>query len=266
MSFLVLFFAMCLAVPSLAQTSACLAPPDERTWDEAFAAISTTNLHHYGDRDAARLKQLDKDRTIELLLSWLPKAQPDYLRNRAVRCLGYNAFSEAIPQIEAIVRNPMETPDLRCLALNIGLRYMRVPKALDIAKDFVKNENPQMRIGAYWVLSDYGNEEAWLVLRRALTTDMELQHELVYALHKSGDPQAGQCVYRAIAPESVLRDVELAWRYALVMKEHRILMAASVLAPLAESSHKMTKRYVTEFFAQHPTAAVEEVTHSQKKK
>jgi len=259
-----MFFAgLCLfaaAQCAVGKSAACIAPPDERTWDEAFAAISTTNVNHYGDRDAARLQQLDHGRTLELLLGWLPKEQPDYLRRRAIRCLGYNAFREAIPQIEAIVRSRSETPELRCLALNIGLRYMRVPKALAIAKAFAKHDSSGMRLAAYWVLSDYGKKEAWCLLRTALATDLELQCELVYALHLSGDPKAGQIVYDAIEPHTLEKDPELAWLYALVMRDHSIVSAAPTMVRLLESSHKMTKRYAMDFFVQHPTLLPSERT------
>ena len=128
-----------------------------------------------------------------------------------------------------------------------------MPIGAIIAKDFVAHKNPGMRLGAYWVLSDYGNEEAWSVLRKALTTDSELMHELVYALHKSGDPEAGQVVYNAIAAGTLQGNPELAWRYALVMKDHNITSAAPVVAVLIDSSDKMTRRYAADFFVQHPT-------------
>jgi hypothetical protein len=206
-----------------------------------------------GYHDAARLKEIDHDRTLKLLLGWLPKEQPDYLRHRAIRCLGYNAFRESIPQIEAVIRNPKEAPELRCLAMNIGLRYMRVPKALDIAKEFAEHKNPGMRNAAYWVLSDYGNEKAWSVLRGALRTDRELRHELVYALHKSGDPEAGHVVYDAVQAQELEGNPALAWRYALVMKDHHITMAAPIVAQFVDSSDRMTKRYVTDYFVHNPS-------------
>ncbi len=146
MIFSVLVCSIALGAPAAEQT-----PPDQRTWDEAFVSMSTTNVHHYGDRDAARLRQLDHNRTLKLLLGWLSEDQPDYLRRRGIQCLGYNAFREAIPA-GALQGNP-----------------------------------------------------------------------------------------------------ELAWRYALVMKDHNITSAAPVVAVLIDSSDKMTRWYAADFFVQHPT-------------
>lgn len=120
--------------------------PKEKA-NEAFANIEITDGTI--NISATKLKELDYSRALQLFSSWLPKDQPKHLRLLALRSLGACAFFEAIPEIENIIYDDTEEPAIRTCAMNTGLRYMRVPRTISIARDFIDHQDVGMRVGAY---------------------------------------------------------------------------------------------------------------------
>jgi HEAT repeat protein len=252
-----LFFSVFIILLVLGNTVLGMTFIDERSWNEAFESFMASSANS-GQlmTDGKRLLELDQKKAAPLLLQYLDKSHPSDLRLKAIVVLGRGSIKEAIPYLKEIANDPDEPDELRCTALNPGLRYMHDGEALAVGRHLFQHSNKAIRIEAYWVLSEHGTDSAVDALTQAIRTSplhpMELK-TIIYALKYSKNPRAGQIVYENVSFEQLFIDNYLLSAYVETMTTYKILQAKPQIVQLLSHADQSIRISALHYFANFPS-------------
>jgi len=231
-------------------------PPDTQSWGQVTAdfVAREAQVANDGYFDGHRLKVLDPKRAATFLISYLASDKPPGLRLKAIGALGSLSFQEAIPKLCAIALDETEDPNLRKAALTPGLRYMKHPEAVKTATALAAHESDSVRIGAYWVLSEHGTDEAIEVLAgRLRANEKPLLPQLILALTYSKHPRAGRIVFDLVDFAALPHDKSHLFAYSFAMERYRLPDAQQNMLLLAqEPDQPLSCNYALRYFSSFP--------------
>ena len=263
MNLRLLYRLLCVFVCSTATVFSFFSAPDTRSWAQVTDDFVAREAQHAneGSRDGCRLKKLDPKRALTFLMPFLAKDRPLGLRVKAIGALGWSSLQDAVPALSVIAKDATESEQVRAMALNPGLRYMKSPEAVKTASSLAADQSKSIRGSAYWVLSDHGTDSAIEVLESRLrSNDRPLLKQLMYALAFSKHPRAGKIVFDLVDFPAIQHDEELLTAYSITMAQYSIAEAQQNMLDVAQQPGRpLSSYYALCYFGSFPSEAVASV-------
>lgn len=254
--FFISFFASAWLPVSVA--SACLAPPDVRTWDQVVADFTTTQpINRWdGSKDGARLKKLDAERAVAIFLPFLSEQHPLEMRLKAIHALGRPDFPAALDPLIRLAEDQSQPAELRTAALNPGLRYQKNPLAERVGISLASDPDPKIRRAARGVVSQHGTDEGVELLVALLETAAENEKaSLLFGLKNTKNPLAGTRVYATYRLGPTAQTDQLR-AYTSVLLTYEVKAAKADMLSLIDHADSIVAINALNYFKDQPAEEV----------
>lgn len=207
-------------------------------------------------RDSERLLKLNREKAVTLLMEALDKKNPRSIRIKAIAGLG--TVREAVDSLIELAIDNSEEISVRGYVLNLGMRWQRDPRCLDLALKIVGRRDMTLAPYVIWILSDYKSPEAIAGLRQCFDFFPSAHlSSLVHALWLSGDPEASRFVWQRVDLKGPAIPDDLYQAYALVQANQPIVEAKPIMAELFYSTKDtIVKRSGYTYFKAFPNEAI----------